>query len=140
MRDIRVVLDTNVLYSGLYSSHGTSYKILEFLETGKLKIVVSIPLIFEYEEILKRKKGELKLLNEEINEILNFICRVAEHQKIYYLWRPYLKDPKDDHVLELAVASKSSYIITYNVKDFTSINKFGVTAVTPMKFIKALGG
>ncbi len=53
------------------------------------------------------------------------------HQRIYFLWRPYLSDPKDDHILELAVASETKTIVTYNIKDFKEINKFGVRAITP---------
>jgi putative PIN family toxin of toxin-antitoxin system len=133
------VLDTNVLFSGLYSSEGASYKILNFLENNKIKIAVSVALLFEYEEILKRNKRILKLGNEEIEDILNFICQVAVHQKIFFLWRPYLKDQKDDHLLELAVASRAIYIITHNIRDFNSVDKFGVLAITPSEFTKILG-
>ena len=134
-----VILDTNVLFSGLYSSEGASYKILNFLEKNKIKIAVSVALLFEYEEILKRNKRILKLGNEEIEDILNFICQIAVHQKIFFLWRPYLKDQKDDHLLELAVASGATHIITHNIRDFNSINKFGISAITPNEFIKILG-
>tara|TARA_B100000315_G_scaffold177063_1_gene165611 strand:+ start:6133 stop:6555 length:423 start_codon:yes stop_codon:yes gene_type:complete len=133
------VLDTNVLFSGLYSSEGASYKILNFLENNKIKIAVSVALLFEYEEILKRNKRILKLGNEEIEDILNFICQVAVHQKIFFLWRPYLKDQKDDHLLELAVASRATTIITHNIRDFNSVDKFGVLAITPSEFTKILG-
>ena len=133
------VLDTNVLFSGLYSSGGASYKILNFLENNKIKIAVSVALLFEYEEILKRNKRILKLGNEEIEDILNFICQVAVHQKIFFLWRPYLKDQKDDHLLELAVASRATTIITHNIRDFNSVDKFGVLAITPSEFTKILG-
>jgi predicted nucleic acid-binding protein len=54
------------------------------------------------------------------------------------LWNPWLKDLKDDMVLELAVAAKSKYIVTYNFKDFSNIQKFGIEAITPGKFLKIL--
>ena len=56
------------------------------------------------------------------------------------LWRPWLKDPQDDMVLELAVASDCQYIITYNLKDFRNISSFGIKAITPADFLKELEG
>ena len=42
---------------------------------------------------------------------------VSEHRRIFFLWRPFLKDPKDDMVLELAVEAEVEYIVTHNLKD-----------------------
>ena len=58
--------------------------------------------------------------------------------KIYFLWRPYLSDPKDDHILELAVASGTKTIVTYNIKDFSGSNKFGVRVITPKILLEEL--
>jgi len=94
--------------------------------------------LFEYEDILKRKQTELELSDQEIEVILDNLCYYSEFQKIYFLWRPYLKDPKDDHVLELAVASQIETIVTYNLKDFKVINKFGIQAITPKTLLEKL--
>lgn len=56
--------------------------------------------------------------------------------KIYFLWRPYLSDPKDDHILELAVASGTKTIVTHNINDFRELNKFGVRVITPRMLLK----
>ena len=100
----RIILDTNVLHAGLYSSRGASFKILQAIEEGKLKMVLSTTLLFEYEDILKRNPVDLGLSNQEIEKVLDYFCMKSEHQKIYFLWRPYLPDPKDDHLLELYAA------------------------------------
>ena len=131
MGKIEIILDTNVLHSGLYSSRGASYQILRLIEKGKIKPVLSTALLFEYEDVLKRNKRILKIKENDIESILDNLCSVSKHQKIYFLWRPYLSDPKDDLILELAVASKTKTIVTHNIKDFKGINKFGVKAVTP---------
>ena len=55
------------------------------------------------------------LSEQAINDLLDYICATSKHTKIYYLWRPCLKDPKDDMVLELAVAAKADFIVTYNL-------------------------
>jgi len=138
MKTIKIVLDTNVLYSGLYTSEGASYKILKRIYEGKIIPVISTPLVFEYEEVLKRNKSILNLSDQEIDKFLDNICDIGESQKIYFLWRPYLSDPKDDHILELAVASKTNCIITYNIKDFKGSENFGVRIIPPIKLLEEI--
>ncbi|WP_339138217.1 MAG: putative toxin-antitoxin system toxin component, PIN family [Candidatus Electrothrix sp. GW3-4] len=131
-------MDTNILFSGLYSSSGASYQILRRIDTGRIIPVISTTLLFEYEDVLKRKQKELGLSDNEIEVVLDNICALSKFQKIYFLWRPYLKDPKDDHVLEVAVASKTRIIVTHNMKDFKGVDKFGVTALRPGKLLEAI--
>ncbi len=69
---------------------------------------------------------------------LDNICALSNFQDIYFLWRPYLKDPKDDHVLEVAVASKTKTILTHNIKDFKGVEKFGIKAITPGKYLEEI--
>jgi putative PIN family toxin of toxin-antitoxin system len=127
----RIVLDTNVLYAGFYSSKGTSFRVLKAIEEGKLQIVISTTLLFEYEDILKKNQVTLGLSNQEIEEILDYLCMQSEHQKIYFLWRPRLPDLKDDHLLELAIASETKLIVTHNTKDFKGVEEFGIRSITP---------
>lgn len=128
---LRIVIDTNVVYSGLYSSEGASFQILRGVKDGKITPVLSTTLVFEYEEVLKRNMSDLYLSEDEIDQIIDNICNIGEPQKIYYLWRPFLSDPKDDHVLELAVAARTDMIVTHNIKDFNGAEKFGVKILTP---------
>ena len=134
----RIILDTNVLYAGLYSSEGASYQILRAIERGQIRIILSTTLLFEYEDILNRKKLELGLSEKQIEAVLDNLCRLSDHQKIYYLWRPFLKDPNDDHILEVAVASQTEIIVTHNIKDFNGIDKFGIRAITPKQLLKEI--
>lgn len=135
---INVVIDTNVLISALRSRRGASFKLIQMVGTGKFDISLSVPLLFEYETVSTRRKFK-NLTNSDIDAILNYLCKVADKREIYYLWRPFLKDPKDDMVLELAVESGSSYIITYNIDDFQGIEQFGLKAITPKTFLKEIG-
>jgi predicted nucleic acid-binding protein len=84
MAKIRITLDINVLYAGLYSSEGTSYQILRAIERGQIQIILSTTLLFEYEDISNRKKSELGLSEKQIEAVLNNLCRLSVHQKIYY--------------------------------------------------------
>jgi predicted nucleic acid-binding protein len=105
--------------------------------TGWFEICISIPLLFEYEDVLAREK--IGVSSDAAEDVLDYLCYMAIPQEIYFLWRPFLRDPKDDLVLELAVASQSSTIVTYNVKDFKGIEKFNVKSAQPAAFLSELG-
>jgi putative PIN family toxin of toxin-antitoxin system len=135
----RIVIDTNVFFSGLRSQHGASYRLLELIGTGKFEIVVSVPLVLEYEEISKRRSRALGMKHSDLDDILDYICAVGDRREIFYLWRPFLKDAEDDMVLELAVESNSSHIITHNIVDFAGAEMFGIKATTPADFLKEIG-
>jgi putative PIN family toxin of toxin-antitoxin system len=131
----RIILDTNVLYAGLFSSKGASFQVLRAIQTGKLKMVISTTLLFEYEDILRKNQVDLGLSNLEIEKILDYFCMKSDHQKIYFLWRPCLPDPKDDHLLELAIASGTKLLVTHNTKDFKGAEEFGVRSITPKELL-----
>ena len=131
-------MDTNVLYSGLYSAAGASYQLLCLVESGRLTPILSTTLLFEYEEILKRHQMMLGLSNRAIEDVLDGMCARGECHRIHFLWRPQLSDPKDDHVLELAVAAGSADIVTHNVKDFAGASMFGVRILRPAQLLGEL--
>ena len=133
------MIDTNVMVAALKSKRGASFKLLSIIDQDKFQISISVPLIIEYEYALKRTDLNILLTDSEIDDILDYICLIADKRKIFYLWRPYLKDPKDDMVLELAVESESDYIITYNQKDFKEVSKFGIKTLTPKAFLRKIG-
>jgi len=138
MKSIQIVLDTNVLYAGLRSKRGASYKLLNHLDTGKFEINLSVPLVLEYEEVLLRKITTLNFTEKEIGQIMDYICRIANLHEVHFLWRPILNDPKDDMVLDLAVRASCNYIVTYNTRDFIGVNQFGIKAVTAQEFLKTI--
>ncbi|MBS0186281.1 MAG: putative toxin-antitoxin system toxin component, PIN family [Proteobacteria bacterium] len=140
---MKVVIDTNILVSGLRSNKGASYVILEEIGYGAVKEIISIPLFLEYEEVLKRKENldVFGLKSSDIDDILNMICAKFKHVIPYYLWRPFLKDPEDDMLLELAVCGKAEFIITHNIKDFKGTERFEKLAViTPQHYLTILKG
>ena len=140
LRSNRVDIDTNVFISALRSQYGASYKLLLLLESGKFEINLSVPLVIEYEDAGKRlvgKKAGLK--SGDIDDILDYVCSVANRRKVYYLWRPFLRDPKDDMVLELAVSAGCEIIVTYNKDDFEGVGQFGVRVMTAQEFLQKIG-
>ncbi|MDH4163384.1 MAG: putative toxin-antitoxin system toxin component, PIN family [Nitrospirota bacterium] len=137
-KKLRIILDTNVLYAGLYSSRGASFKVLRAIADGKMRGVLSTALLFEYEDVLKRNQEILNLSNRAIEKVLGNLCFLSDHQKIYFLWRPRLSDPKDDHLLELAVAAGVKFVVTHNTSDFKGSDKFGVRAITPKELLEEI--
>jgi predicted nucleic acid-binding protein len=109
------------------------------IDDERFKVSISVPLVFEYEDAIKRNKSKIRLSESDIEVVLDYICLVAEHRKIFYLWRPFLKDPKDDMILEIAVETESNFIITFNKKDFEGIDKFNLKVATPKEFLKIIG-
>ena len=78
--------------------------------------------------------------SKETGIIENCKSGKIKHQEIFYLWRPFLKDPMDDMILELAVVSGSDFIITHNTGDFEGSKRFGVDVLTPREFLGKIGG
>ena len=134
-----IVIDTNVFISALRSRRGASFKLLSMLGGNAFDICVSVPLVLEYETLARRQARALGLDAATINDILDYVCHVALRRELFFLWRPFLKDPKDDLVLELAVESESEFIITFNRRDFAGIEKFGIEALSPKEFLQKLG-
>ena len=135
----RIVIDTNVLVSGLRSRQGMSYRLLSFLGGRLYRPVVTVPLVVEYEKSLCDPRIEVPFSAVEIGKYLNFVCSASDCRKVHFLWRPFLRDPKDDMVLEAAVSGQCEYIVTFNLQDFKDIGKFGIAAVTPGDFLKEKG-
>lgn len=135
-----VTLDTNIIYQALKSANGASYFILQQVRERKVQIALSVPLFEEYEAVLKRKKSleDFGLDAEDIDKFLRFIAYVGKPYKTYFLFRPNLKDEKDNMVVELAVTSQCDYLVTSNTKDFKNAElKFDqLNIVTPSEFAK----
>lgn len=135
MKLLRAVIDTNVVFAGLYSSGGASFKVLSAIESGRLTPVLSVTLFFEYEHVLRRNTAQLQLSDQDVDDFLDGICALAALQKIHYLWRPQLPDPKDDHLLELSLAAGKATIVTYNVRHFEKARTLGIRVVKPVDIL-----
>jgi putative PIN family toxin of toxin-antitoxin system len=134
---IRSVIDTNIIFAGLYSNQGASFQVLRAIASERIQPVISVALLFEYEDVLKRNSRKLGFTYDEIDAFLDNICNLSVFQKIHYLWRPFLPDPKDDHVFELAVASQTD-IATFNAKDFKNADQFGIKIITPGQLLERI--
>jgi len=139
MASVQVVLDTNVLVAGLRSRRGAAYKVLSLLGGSRFTVNLSVPLVLEYEDVLLRPEVGIPLSSGEIGDVLDYLCAVGRHHEIFFLWRPYLPDPGDDMVLELAVKAGCDTVVTYNQRDFAGCGRLGVQALTPGEFLRRIG-
>ncbi len=135
----RVVLDTNILVSALRSKNGAAFKLLLMVGTGRFEIALSVPLVLEYEDAMLRKESGISLNAAGIERLLDYLCASAIRQDIFFLWRPRLPDPKDDLLLEVAVAAGCKNVITYNKRDFLGAEQFGIKVLTPAEFLREIG-
>jgi putative PIN family toxin of toxin-antitoxin system len=135
----KIVIDTNIFISALRSSKGASFRLLSMVGTEKFDFCISVPLILEFEAVAKRDASSFGLDSSESDDILDYLCLSGNKRHLFYLWRPLLKDPKDDMVLELAVESESHWIITFNKRDFRGCETFGINLATPKEFLHLIG-
>ncbi|MGH9802138.1 MAG: putative toxin-antitoxin system toxin component, PIN family, partial [Blastocatellia bacterium] len=136
---LQIVLDTNVLVSGLRSQRGASYKLLQMLNDQRWQINLSTALLLEYEDVLKRPGMVPGLSFAAIDTFLDGICAIANRHSIFYLWRPMASDPNDDFLLELAVQASADFLITYNKRDLRAASLFGIELATAKEFLQQVG-
>ena len=135
----RIVLDTNVLVAAIRSRQGASFRLVSGIGTSSYTVCLSVPLFAEYESKLLEHGKEVGFGASEIGVILDYVASVAHLQEIFFLWRPVLRDPKDDMVLELAVAAEASSIVTHNVRDFDAASEFGIQVARPGEYLNRIG-
>jgi predicted nucleic acid-binding protein len=132
----RVVLDTSVLVAAIKSRRGASFAILERIGTGAFEVVVSVPLVVEYEYAMLRERGALSEV--AVRDIIDYLCSVAIRQPIFFLWRPFLRDPGDDMVVEAGFAAGAVAIVTHNRRDFSGAESLGLRVLSPGDFLRRI--
>ena len=136
-----IVLDTNVLVAGLRSHKGASHNILARLPDNEFRVLLSVPLLIEYEAVLKRPEqlSATGLEAADIDVVLDMIAASAKAVRLHYLWRPMFRDPSDDMVGELAVAGSANMLVTLNIRDFGPLTRsFGIPVLSPGDFVALL--
>ena len=135
----QIVMDTNVLITALRSRRGASFQLFSLIGSGAFEINLSVPLVLEYEEVIYRELSFLTLEADNVDDLLNYLCSAANRHQINFLWRPFLKDPKDEMVLELAVSACCDHVVTYNQRDFLGAETFGVEVIEPVQLLRIIG-
>jgi putative PIN family toxin of toxin-antitoxin system len=131
-----IVIDTSVLVSGLFSTKGAAYRLLDLVGEGHFDIAISVPLILEYEEVLRQQAARLELTREDIDALLDMYCARGLETEIYFYWRPSLIDRDDELILELAVAARAPCIVTHNARHFVGASSFGIKVLSPIEYLR----
>lgn len=135
----RVVLDTSVVVAGLRTRDGAGNAVLRLVAARKLDMLATPPLFLEYEDVLKRPEQRLAhgLSLEAIDEFLAELAALIEPVEVHFLWRPQIKDPSDEMVLEAAINSTADALVTYNVGDFVhGTARFDIEILRPAELLK----
>jgi putative PIN family toxin of toxin-antitoxin system len=138
---MRVALDTDVIVAALRSRTGASHALLQQLRLGHLEAVASVPMVLEYEEVLLREEHReaIGMTAEEIGAFLDAFVALLRPVLPYFLWRPLLRDPDDEMVLDAAVNGQVEAIVTFNVHDYLpAARQFHLEVLTPAAALQRL--
>lgn len=112
---------------------------MSMLPSPNFEIALTIAVYTEWQAVLTRSAHlPPGVTADAALGYLRYLASVAHLQDVHFLWRPFLRDPDDDMVLECAVASGSQFIVTHNVKDFRRAQELNVQAITPAGFLNVL--
>lgn len=140
MKRLRVVLDTNILVAASRSRNGASFALLLALKNGKYTALASVPLMLEYDAVLKRPE-QLAFgarTAAATDAFLDALSLFIEPVHLHYLWRPQLRDPADEMVLETALNGRADALVTLNIADFVPAGHFRLPVLTPGAFLRQL--
>ena len=136
---LKVVFDTNVLVAATRSRSGASFALLSAIPSPAFQVYLSVGLYVEWQDVLVRPENLLSGRSaEDALRFLRYVASQAHLQEIHFLWRPFLPDPDDDMVLELAFAAGCRHIVTHNRKDFRGSEQLGITALAPRDFLQLI--
>ena len=112
---------------------------LRLVAHRRLVPLATAPLFLEYEDVLKRPGHRLAhgLATEAIEEFLAELAGLVEPVEVHFQWRPQVKDPSDEMVLEGAINGQAAAFVTYNLGDFELAgHRFGIPIVRPADLLK----
>ena len=138
---IRVVIDTDVLVGACLGT-GAASQVIAACLTGKCQPLMGVALMTEYEYVLSRQAlfAKCRLSRTERDELLDIFLATCQWSRVYFGWRPNLPDEADNHLIELAVAGSSHFVVTRNLRHVANMElKFpGLQIVNPATMMKEL--
>lgn len=135
------MLDTDVVVAAMRSPSGASAALLMAALERSVTLLANVPLVFEYEATcsLKAHRVAAGLDETEVRVFLDAVAALIEPVTTYFLWRPQLRDPSDEMVLEAAVNGHADAIVTFNIRDYGVVpGEFGVDVLQPRDALRRL--
>ena len=131
-------MDTDAVVAAMRSPTGASAAIVRAVRQRQATLLLSVPLAMEYEAVCRRPEHRVEagLSERQVEIFLDAIIALAEPVLTHFLWRPQLRDPNDEMVLEAAVNGRAEALVTFNVRDYgTAASQFGVEVMLPREAI-----
>ena len=131
-------MDTDAVAAAMRSPVGASAALIRAVRQRQATLLLSVPLALEYEAVCRRSEHREKsgLSGQQVEIILDAIIAMGEPVPTHFLWRPQLRDPNDEMVLEAAVNGRADALVTFNVRDYgTAAAQFGVEVLLPREAI-----
>jgi|HubBroStandDraft_2_1064218.scaffolds.fasta_scaffold761145_2 putative PIN family toxin of toxin-antitoxin system len=138
---MRLVLDTDVFAAAIRSNRGASRQIILAAFDRRIQVLVSVPLVLEYEAVLTRPQllKDVAMTIGEAGSVLDATLATAVPVEMRFLWRPQLKDPADEMVLETAVNGSADYLATFNLRHLREAAAlFGIRAAVPGQVLRKI--
>jgi putative PIN family toxin of toxin-antitoxin system len=135
------VLDTNIVIAAMRSPAGASAELLRMARRSEVTLLANVALALEYEATCKLAEHCLAagLDLHEVGVFVDAVLAMAEPVETHFMWRPQLRDPADELVLEAAVNGQATAIVTFNRRDFGAAPaRFGIDVLTPAETIRRI--
>ena len=134
----RIIVDTNILVAATRNRNGPSFALMQLVRAQNISMCCSPALFLEYEDVLQRpeQRAASGLRVKDVDAILNELAALLEPVLTHYQWRPQLRDPADEMVLEAAANAQVDALVTYNLRDFAPAKRFGIPVLTPEQTFK----
>jgi len=131
-----------MIVAAMRSPSGASAAILRAVCREKVQLLLSVPLAMEYEAVCLRAEHQIaaRLSEQDVHIFVDAVIAMAEPVKIHFLWRPQLRNPSDEMVLETAVNGRANLLVTFNVRDYGTVpERFGIQVTTPRQAMERIG-
>lgn len=138
---MRLVLDTDVIVAAMRSPTGASAAILMAALEERVTLLANVPLVIEYEAVcsLAEHREAARLSKDEVRQFLDAVVAMMEPVETHFLWRPRLRDPADEMVLEAAVNGNATAIVTFNIRDYgNAAHDFGLEVLRPRDVLRRI--
>ena len=134
-------MDTDTIVAAMRSPKGASAELLRRVRRDELVLAASVSLFMEYEAVCLRPPHGLAagLTPQQVNLFVDALAHLVEPVEVHFLWRPQLRDPADELVLEAAVNASATALLTFNMRHFTiAAERFKLNVVQPGEFLRSI--